>query len=404
MSLLKSRDDCIRADHEDELKEFREKFILPDNLIYLNGNSLGVCPHGMSAVVDDLINNEWAQKLNIAYEVNRWHKGNLQLNSNISKLVGVDADEINVEGNATLNIFKSLGTSIAIQKIENPDRRVIVLEAGNFSTDNHVPQGLVRLLSSDGYNIRYFNAETPIEEAIKEDVVVVLLSHVNWRTGELMDMQKITEMAHKVNAHIIWDLSHSVGALPINLKKFKVDFAVGCTYKYLNGGVGAPAFIFVDKKHQNRVWPPLVGWRGHQQSFAFIDEYIPGEGMKCYWDGGSSVVQLAMAKFSTDIFMDVDINAIRKKSLQLIDLFIDLMDKKCSKFLLVTPRDHDKRGSHVSYRCERGLEIRDYLREKNVHLDFRNPDILRIALTPLYTKYVDVWDAVEAISDAAKKF
>lgn len=231
--------------------------------------------------------------------------------------------------------------------------------------------------------------------------MLVLLSLVNWRTGELMDIEKITKMTQKVNAHIIWDLSHGVGAVPINVQKYDVDFAVGCTYKYLNGGVGAPSFMWVNKKHQNRVWSPLVGWRGHEKPFAFKDEYVPAQGMHRYFDGGCQVVQMEIARFSSDITMEVDISAIRKKSLQLTDLFIALMDKKCPQLELVTPRDHDRRGSHLAYRCAKGLEFRDYLRTKNVQLDFRNPDILRLACTPMYMRFVDVYDAVEAIATAA---
>lgn len=402
MSELKSRVDCIKADHSDELKSFRDRFIVPEDFIYLNGNSLGCCPKGVAETINHLILKDWAENLNVSYETHRWHKGNPKLNSNIAKLIGADVDEVNVEGNTSMNIFKVLGTSIAIQKIDNPDRRVIVLESGNFSTDNHVAQGLVRLLNTDGYQIRYFDENLSIEEAIKEDVALILLSQVNWRTGELLDMEKITKCAQSVNAHIIWDLSHSIGIIPINVKEFDVDFAVGCTYKYLNGGTGAPSFMFINKKHQNRVWPPLVGWRGHEKPFAFYDEYIPGKGMKCYLDGGSNVIQLEIAKFSTDIYMDVDMEKLREKSLKLTELFIQLMDEKCKKLSLVTPRDPRRRGGHVAYRCSRGMELRDYLRGKNVHIDFRGPDIMRIAFAPLYTRFVDVWDAVQAIGEAAE--
>lgn len=219
-----------------------------------------------------------------------------------------------------------------------------------------------------------------------------------------MNIEKITELAHKAKAQIIWDLSHAIGAIPINVHESDADYAVGCTYKHLNGGTGAPSFLWVNKKHQNRVWSPIVGWRGHQNSFAFRDEYIPAQGMNRYFDGNSQVVQQEIARFSSDMFMEVDMTVIRKKSLQLTDFFIELMDKKCPLFELATPREHDRRGGHIAYKCVKGMELRDYLRARNIQLDFRNPDIIRIALPALYMRFVDVWDTVEEISKVAAEF
>lgn len=400
-SKLKTRNDCIEADFNDELKEFRNKFIIPSDLIYFNGNSLGVCPKNTLEVVAHVIKEEWATKLNASYA--DWAPLSLQVGNKLTKLIGGEYGETITSESTSTNLFKCLGTSIGIHKIDNPDRRVIIVEENIFPTDIYVVEGLVRLLSSDGYSIRFFNDKNLLEKVIAEDTVAVITSHVNSFTGISYDLKAITDLVHSKGAHIIFDVSHSVGALKINLNEVNADFAVGCTYKYLNGGPGAPAFLWLNKKHHNRVWNPLTGWIGHNDPMAMKTNYVPSSSIECFLTGSPHIIQLSILENSLDIILKADIDIIRKKSLEMTDLFIDIIDQQCSSLVLVTPRNHNDRGSHLSFRYENADEIQQYLRTRNILCDLRYSSILRFAVAPLFLRYVDVWDAAQILCDAVNK-
>jgi kynureninase len=396
---LKTRALCVEADEKDELRHFREQFKIPPNTIYLIGNSLGLCPADADKVANRVINKEWALNHIDSWNIAGWYQLPLRVGEKIGKLIGAGSNETIVSDSTSVNIFKCLGTSIAIQKIRAPERRTIVLERENFPTDLYMAQGLVNLLATDEYKIRYFDDDNQFENVLDDDVVVVLMSHVNYRTGQLHNMKLITNMAHKAGAHIIWDLCHSVGSVPINLTEVNADFAVGCTYKYLNSGPGAPAFIYVNRNHQNVAWQPLTGWFGHEAPFKMSPTYSPAAAINSFLVGTPQILQLSIIECSVEITLMANMLAIRKKSLLLSDLFIKLTDEKCPSLKLVTPFEHDQRGSHLSYQHENAYSISSVMRKRGIYGDFRYPDIIRFAMTPLYTRFVDIWDVIGVICD-----
>lgn len=397
---LETRNECIAADFNDELKEFRDKYIIPSGLIYCNGNSLGVCPKNAVDVAARVIKEDWAANLTESYL--GWYDLPKRVGDKLSKLIGGEIGESIPSESTSTNLFKCLGTSIAIQKIDRPNRRVIIVEENVFPTDIYVVEGLVRLLSSDGYSIRFFNDTNPLETVIADDTVAVITSHVNAFNGKVFDLKTTTDLVHSKGAHIIFDLSHSVGAMKINLNEANADFAVSCTYKYLNGGPGAPAFSWVNKKHHNRVWTPLTGWLGHEEPLAMKTQYAPSKGINRFLTGQQHIIQLAVLENSLDIILKADMDMIRKKSLEMTDLFIDIVEKNCPSLVLVTPRNHNERGSHVSFRHENASEIREYLRKSNILCDLRHSVILRFAVTPLFLRYVDIWDAAQMLCEAVR--
>lgn len=398
LSKLKTRNDCIEADLNDQLKEFRNEYIVPSGLIYFNGNSLGVCPKNTVDVVAQVIKEEWALKLNASYA--DWSQLPIQVGNKLTKFIGGECGETIPSESTSTSLFKCLGASIEIQKIDSPGRRVIIVEENIFPTDIYIVEGLVRLLRSDGYSIRFFNDANPLETVVAEDTVAVITSHVNSFTGKAFDLKAVTDVVHSKGAHIIFDVCHSIGAMKINLNEVNADFAVGCTYKFVNGGPGAPAFIWVNKKHTNRVWSPLSGWVGHDNPMAMKTNYVPSSGIERFLTGSQHVIQLAILENGLDIILKADIDIIRKKSLEMTDLFIEIMDEQCKSLVLLTPRNHKDRGSHLSFRCENAVVIHEYLRTKNILCDLRYSVILRFAIAPLFLRYVDVWDAAQILCDA----
>lgn len=394
---LKTRQDCIRADLSDQLKEFRNEYIVPNGLLYFNGNSLGVCPKNTLDVVSQVVKEEWAAKLTQCYP--KWYELPKSVGDKISKMIGGDSGETIPGESTSINLFKCLGTSIAIKKLNQPDRRVIVVEKNIFPTDIYVVEGLVRLLTDQGYSMRFFDEKNPLEKVVAEDTVAVVISHVNAFTGKVSDMKATTDLVHSKGAHIIFDLSHSVGAMKINLNEANADFAVSCSYKYLNGGPGAPAFSWINKRHHNLVWSPLTGWLGHSDPMAMKTEYVPAKGIDSYLSGHAHIIQLAILENGLDIILKANIDIIRSKSLQLTDLFIDIVDRNCPSLVLITPRNHNERGSHVSFRCKNANEIQEFLKKRNILCDLRHGDILRFATAPLYHRYVDIWDAAQILCD-----
>jgi kynureninase len=401
--VIKSLKDCKEADKFDDLSNFRDKFTTPDDVIYLCGNSLGLCPSSTSHVANRVIVDEWALNHIESWNTADWYHLPKRVGNKIGKLIGANNDETIVCDTATVNIFKCLGTATSIQKIKNPDRRVIVVEKENFPSDLYVVQGFVRFMEADGYEIRYFDANTSLDETLRNDVAVVLLSHVNFKTGAIQDMHSVTKKIHSMGAFVIWDLCHSVGAVPIQLNKNNADFAVGCTYKYLNGGPGSPGFIWINRKHQNVCWSPITGWFGHAQPFRMDKNYHAADDILRFLVGTPHVLQLSIIENSVDIILEADIEALRKKSVRMSELFISLMDEKCVEMELISPRNSEERGSHLSFRHPNAFEISKYLRKEKVIGDFRHPDVIRFAIAPLYLRFIDIWDAVDVIFESVKK-
>ena len=401
MNTLTTREACLQADQHDPLAGFRSRFALPEGVIYLDGNSLGPMPVTASRRAAEVITEEWGTELIRAWNTRGWFDLPAKLGDMVSPLIGGQAGETVVTDSTSINLFKAVAAALTIQEADRPGRRVIISERENFPTDLYILQGLSTFIDR-GYEIKLIDDEqVHLEDLLDESVALVALSHVNYRTGLLRDMAEVTAQAHDAGALVIWDLCHTAGALPIELSTCGVDFAVGCTYKYLNAGPGAPAFIWVSEQHQNRFWQPLSGWWGHKSPFDMSPEYAPATGIGRYLCGTQSVTALAIAECGLDIAAAADLAEIRRKSLALGDLLIDLVETKCAghPLTLVTPREHQRRGSHISFLHPEGYAVVQALIARGVVGDYREPEVIRLGLTPLYLGFTDIWDAVEILAD-----
>ena len=386
--------DARRWDAQDPLREFRNRFHLPAGVIYLDGNSLGALPQATPAKVADAVSREWGEGLIRSWNSADWIGAPKRLGGKIARLIGARPHEVIVADTTSVNLFKLLAAGLA----DRPGRRVIRSEPGNFPTDLYVAQGVAALLP--GVELRTAPRER-LMEAIDEDVAIVMLTHVHYKTGERFDMPAFTHAAHAKGALALWDLSHSAGAVEVDLNGAAADLAVGCGYKYLNGGPGAPAFLFVAERHQGRLSSPLTGWMGHAAPFAFDDDYAAGKGVTRFLCGTPQILGLAALEAGLDLMLEADITALADKSRRLCDLFIDLVEHGCAGLglALATPRDASARGSHVSFAHPDGYPVMRALIERGVIGDFRAPDILRFGFTPLYVGYEDVWNAAETLRD-----
>jgi kynureninase len=395
---LTTRDACVQADQRDPLREVKERFNLPENTLYLDGNSLGAMPKSALDHTEHIMTREWGQDLIRSWNVNSWFDRPLTIGNKLGELIGADEGTTVVTDTTSANLFKVLAAALKIQEEDNPGRRVIVAERDAFPTDLYIIRGLSDLLDQ-GYETRLIDEPHDLANALGEDVAAVVLSHVNYRTGYLWDLDETTAQVHSAGAMVIWDLCHSVGALGFHLGAAEADFAIGCTYKYLNGGPGSPAFLWVNPKHQNRFIQPLSGWWGHEDPFAMSPEYSPARGVKRFLSSTQPIVSLSLVEDGVDIFRTIDMTQLREKSLALTDLFIQLVETRLAEhpLTLITPREHSHRGSHVSYRHPHGYEVMQALIAENVIGDYREPEVLRFGITPLYFGYADVWDTVETL-------
>ena len=383
-------------DAADGLRSMRERFILPSGLIYLDGNSLGVASHAAFAELQKAATEEWGQDLIRSWNTAGWFDMPLALGDRVGRLIGAAAGQTVVCDTTSINIYKALHAAMALR----PDRSVIVSEGGSFPTDIYMAEGVVS--TRPGASLRLEGVDAPsIEDLIDGKVAVVLVNHVNYKSGELRDMAALTRKAHEHGALVIWDLCHTAGALPVDLDGVNVDFAVGCTYKYLNGGPGAPAFIYAAERHHGDISQPLSGWWGHARPFAFEKHYAAGEGIRRFLCGTQPILSLRALKGALDIWDEIDMAALREKSLGLTDLFISLVEEKCAAYglELESPRDRAKRGSQVSFSHPNAYEIMQALIARGVIGDFRAPSTLRFGFTPLYVRYADVWHAVGILED-----
>ncbi|MDX3976361.1 kynureninase [Shinella sp.] len=383
-------------DAADGLRSLRERFILPTGLIYLDGNSLGVASHAAFAELQKAATEEWGQDLIRSWNTAGWFEMPLALGDRVGRLIGAAAGQTVVCDMTSINIYKTLHAAMALR----PDRSVIVSEGGSFPTDIYMAEGVIS--TRPGASLRLEGVDAPdIEDLIDGDVAVVLVNHVNYKSGELRDMTALTKKAHENGALVIWDLCHTAGALPVDLDGANVDFAVGCTYKYLNGGPGAPAFIYAAARHHGAISQPLSGWWGHARPFAFEKRYAAGEGIRRFLCGTQPILSLRALKGALDIWDEVDIAALREKSLGLTDLFIALVEAKCGAYglELESPRDRAKRGSQISFSHPNAYEVMQALIARGVIGDFRAPSTMRFGFTPLYVSYADVWQAVVILED-----
>ena len=397
--------DCRALDAQDPLKDLRQLFTLPEGVIYLDGNSLGVLPNTVAARVAKTVTEEWGQGLIRSWNSAGWFDMPQRLGDKIAQLIGAACDEVVATDSTSINLFKVLSTAVSIAAQDTPQRKILVSESSNFPTDLYIAEALCK---ERGLKLVLVDAEH-IDAALTLDVAVLMLTHVNYRTGAMHDMQAVTAAAHAKGILCVWDLAHSAGAVPVDLTAAKADFAVGCGYKYLNGGPGAPAFVWVNPKHAVRdVWQPLAGWWGHAAPFAFTPDYQPASGINRYLCGTQPILNMVALDCGLDTMLAAlplgGMAVLRKKSLALTDLFIELVEARCTGhgLGLATPREHAQRGSQVCLtRSDGAYAIVQALIARGVIGDFRagdggaHADILRFGFMPLYTTFEDVWHAVE---------
>lgn len=383
-----TRDDALALDRADPLASRRDLFELEEGLIYLDGNSLGALPKAVKGRLTQAVEAEWGRGLIRSWNSAGWIDLPSHVGAKIAPLIGAAPDEVIAADSTSVNLFKLAAGALAMR----PGRKVILSEPGNFPTDLYILQGLAQFLP--GVELRLVEPGG-LPDALDDSVALLLLTHAHYKTGELHDMAALTTWAHEVGALALWDLSHSAGALEVDLNGADADLAVGCGYKYLNGGPGAPAFAFVARRHQAEFQSPLTGWMGHAQPFAFRDDYAPGQGMLRTLCGTPSVLGLTALEAALSAFDGVEMAALRAKSRALGDLFLDLAAERCPGFGAACPRDSARRGSQVSLTHPNGYPIVQALIARGVVGDFRAPDVLRFGFAPLYVRYVDVWDAVD---------
>ena len=371
----------------------RAQFDLPEGMVYLDGNSLGPLPRAAASRVAQTITEEWGKLLITGWNKAGWMDQPARVGNRIARLIGAEPGTVVMGDTLSIKVYQALASAVEM----NPSRRVILSDTGNFPSDLYMADGLCRTLG-DGYTLRTV-APDQVMDAIDDTVAVTLITEVDYRTGRKHDMAAITAKAHSVGALTIWDLAHSAGALPVHLAGVGADFAVGCTYKYLNSGPGGPAFIYVAPRHAETTRPALSGWLGHQSPFAFDLDYRPGAGIERMRVGTPPVLQLAALEAALDIWDAVDIEDLRARSLALADRFIAGVEAACPNLILATPRAHDQRGSQVSFHHADGYAIMQALIARGVIGDFRAPDILRFGFTPLYIGDADVDRAVSILAD-----
>jgi len=384
----------VALDHSDPLRPFRARFSLPPGLIYLNGNSLGALPRDTAARVAALIEREWGQDLVRGWNAHGWVDLPQRLGEQIGRLIGAQPGETIVADSTSVNLFKVLAMALQLR----PQRRVILSERDNFPADLYIAEGLIELLGAK-HELRLVET-AELDAAIDDSVAVLMLSHVNYRNGAMHGMRRITRQAQAAGALTLWDLAHSAGAVPLAVAEDAADFAVGCGYKFLNGGPGAPAFLYIAQRHQAQVRSPLSGWFGHLRPFGFETGYVPAAGVSRALAGTPPIVAMTALQVGVELMLEADLAQLRAKSLRQSELFIALFDRYLSThgFALLSPRDGSQRGSQISIGHPQGWPIMSALHRHGVIGDFRAPDVLRFGVCPLYLGYTEIWDAVAALA------
>lgn len=381
-------------DRADPSRSFRQRFALPPDVVYLDGNSLGALPAETMPRLEKGVREEWGRGLIRSWNSHDWVGAPRRIGDKIASLIGAEKGEVVAADSTSVNIFKLLMAGLGAQ----PNRSVILTEAGNFPTDLYVAKGIAGLLPN--ITVRAVAADE-VEAALSKDVAVLLLTHVHYKTGRKYDMAAVTRRAQACGALVIWDLSHSAGAVEVDLGAANADMAVGCGYKYLNGGPGAPAFLYVAKRLQAMLRSPITGWFGHVAPFDFDDGFRPAGDISRFLSGTPPVLGLIALEAGIDLMLEAPRDLLFRKSRALCSLFIEQVDALCAGHGLevVTSRDPEARGSHVSLRHEQGYPIVQALIARGIIGDFRAPDILRFGFAPLYLRFADVWLAVDALRE-----
>lgn len=421
------RSDCLALDADDLLAPLRDEFLLPDGVIYLDGNSLGALPKATPARLQQLVRDEWGCGLVRSWNSAGWIDLAQRIGDKIATLVGAGANELIVGDSTSVNLYKALKAAITLTRADAPARNCILSERDNFPTDLYIADSVAR---EHGFDLKLVDADE-LPANLNERVACVTLTHVNYRTGRMHDMAELTHRAHAAGALVVWDLAHSAGAVPVELKAIdhadpareSADFAVGCGYKYLNGGPGAPAFVWAHPRHTARMdreqlRQPLSGWLGHAAPFEFRPDYRPAAGIQRFVCGTPPVLSMAALECGVEGFMKAraygGLQALRQKSIALTSLFTDLVEVRCANqgLTLATPRDAALRGSQVSFAHRQGLGVMQALIARGVIGDFRagdacapngSVDLLRFGFAPLYTRFIDVWDAAEQLGAVLSK-
>ena len=395
---LISREACVARDSADPLRNFRERFVIPEGIIYLDGNSLGPMPRAAAEILGRTIEQEWGQDLIKSWNSAGWFDMPTRLGDRVGALIGAAPGQTLVCDTTSINLYKAIQAAIGLR----PGRDVVIAEDESFPTDLYIIEGA---LKSAGRPMkrRLIGADGPsIEALIDEKVAVAVLSHVNYRTGALLDMAAITRQLHDAGALVVWDLCHSIGVVEIAFDLDAVDFAVGCTYKYLNGGPGSPAFIAVAKTHQAAAQHPLSGWWGHAAPFAFDRDFRPDAGIKRFLCGTQPIISLRGVDVALDAMAGVEVAALRQRSLALTELFMARVAALLPALEIVTPRQPSLRGSQVGISFEKGYAVIQAMTARGVIGDFRAPDLMRFGFAPLYVRFQDAWDAAEILAECIK--
>ena len=383
-------------DNEDPLKDWRTLFHIPEGVVYLDGNSLGLMQKSIPARIEQVANQEWSNGLIGSWMKAGWFDMPITVGNRIAPIIGVGPNQVAVSDSTSVNLYKCLAAALQL----NSDRHIILAEGDNFPTDNYLAQGLAELVPH--VEVKYLEQDQPLEDAVNSQVAVVMLSHVDYRSARKRDMSEINRIAHNKGALVLWDLSHTSGAVRCDLEQANSDMAVGCTYKYLNGGPGSPAFMWVAPRYIDQLKQPLSGWMGHAAPFAFNRQFEAVNGPRRLLTGTPQILSLAALDEALKIWQELDLEALYEKSRTMLDFFVEAVEDRCSEFglELVSPRDRDQRGSHISFTLNQGgFEVIQALIARGVVGDYREPGILRFGFAPLYLRFQDVYWAVEQMAD-----
>jgi kynureninase len=387
-----SREDCVALDSADAMAPLRKMFVLNEDEIYLDGNSLGPVSSSVPSRVSEVIESQWAQGLVRSW--GSWMGGPQSVGDRIAPLIGAKPGEVLVADTLTILLAKLIGAALA----QRPHRHVVITDEVNFHSDLYIVEAMAKLAGRP-ITVKAIDRST-LGDVLDDDVALVMLTHVDFRSGEMLDLAGMTAQVHEAGALMLWDFAHSTGAVPLDVEGALVDFAAGCGYKYLNGGPGSPAFLYVRSAWQDFLTNPLPGWLGHARPFDFEPTFDAAPGIRKFMTSSPSIIALAALDGALDVFDHVSMTDVRKKSLALTDLFLDLIDTRLpGVFDVVTPREHTKRGSQVALSHPEAYGIVQALIARGVVGDFRAPDVARFGFTPLYLRFVDVYDAVEILID-----
>ncbi|HXH00297.1 MAG TPA: kynureninase [Sphingomicrobium sp.] len=391
-------DEAAALDAADPLAPCRTRFQLPPGLIYLDGNSLGALPSATAGHLADVVTRQWGGDLIGSWNKHGWIDAPVRIAAKIAPLIGARENEVILADSTSICLFKALSAAIAA----NPSRSTILVQADDFPTDHYVAQGLVHLLPR--LRLRTV-APNCIAESVDEDTAVILLSQVDYRSSARHDMRPINQAAQRKGALTLWDLSHSAGAIAVDCGGDECDLAVGCGYKYLNGGPGAPAFVFAAERLHAQLHSPLPGWMGHDEPFSFLADFSPARGMSQFLTGTPSILALAALESGIDTFSGVSMGAIEVKSRRLSQLFVELVEEQCSgqDLRLVSPREPERRGSHVSFAHDEGFAIMQALIARQVVGDYRAPDVIRFGFAPLYNSFEDIVTAATILAEILQR-